>query len=80
MSFQITGPGWEQATQAMLDNAVVVTGDLENVRSLIHQRQFNELADMLDENRFNSIEFVVDAVLVGSDNQPQLWFKTSGVQ
>jgi|SanBayMetagenome_1026888.scaffolds.fasta_scaffold26709_2 hypothetical protein len=80
MSFQITGPGWEMATQAMLDNAVVVTGDLENVRSLIHQRQFNELADMLDEDRFNFTEFVTDAVLVVSDNQPQLWFKTSMVQ
>jgi hypothetical protein len=80
MSFQITGPGWEMATQAMLDNAVVVTGDLENVRSLIHQRQFNELADMLDEDRFNFTEFVTDAVLVVSDNQPQLWFKISMVQ
>ena len=80
MSFQITSPGWELATQAMLDNAVVVTGDLENVRSLIHQRQFNELADMLDEDRFNHTEFVTDAVLVVSDNQPQLWFKTSAVQ
>lgn len=80
MSFQITSPGWEMATQSMLDNAITVTGDLENVRSLIHQRQFNELADTLDESRFNHTEFVVDAVLVVSDNQPQLWFKTSAVQ
>lgn len=79
MSFQITGSGWELATTQMLDNAVVRTGDLENVRSLIHQRQFNELADMLDEDRFNTTEFVVDAVLVVADNQPQLWFKTSTV-
>ena len=80
MSFAITSPGWEQATSEMLDNAIVRTGDLENVRSLIHLRQFNELADMLDEDRFNRTEFVVDAVLVVSDNQPQLWFKTSAVQ
>lgn len=80
MSFAITSPGWEQATSGMLDNAVVRTGDLENVRSLIHLRQFNELADMLDEDRFNRTEFVVDAILVVSDNQPQLWFKTSTVQ
>lgn len=80
MSFQITSPGWEQATSQMLENAVTRTGDLENVRSLIHQRQLSELADMLDENRFNHTEFVVDAVLVVSDNQPQLWFKTSTVQ
>lgn len=80
MSFQITGTGWELATPQMLDRAIVRTGDLENVRSLVHQRQFNELADMLDEDRFNTVEFVVDAVLVVTDNQPQLWFKTSVVQ
>ena len=80
MSFEITGTGWELATSQMLDRAIVRTGDLENVRSLVHQRQFNELADMLDEDRFNAVEFVVDAVLVVTDNQPQLWFKTSAVQ
>ena len=79
MSFQITGSGWELATSQMLENAITRTGDLENVRSLIHQRQFNELADMLNEDRFNTTEFVVDAVLVVADNQPQLWFKTSTV-
>ena len=80
MSFQITGTGWEKATQQALDRAIENRGNLEAVKVLIYQNQLNELADLLDENRFNSTEFVTDALVVVEEGIPQLWFKTSVVQ
>lgn len=76
MSFQINSPGWEVATQTMLDSAVLGTGDIENVRSLIFQKQFGELGHHLDDERFNSTEIIVDALVVVVEDVPQLWFKT----
>lgn len=80
MSFQISGTGWEKATEAALDRAIENRGNLEAVKILIYQNQFNELANLLDEDRFNFTEFVTDALVVVEDGIPQLWFKTSVVQ
>lgn len=60
----VVPPDWEQCTQAMVDNAIAVQGNIEGVQAYIDSADFDGLGNALDENRFPTPERIVDALIV----------------